>query len=499
MFFSVYTLGCKLNQLETEAITDAFIKNDFKLLSANNSPDTSAIAAGSAGSLEPVGSTEPGIVIVNTCTVTSMAEQKARRLIRKLLKDYPVACLIVTGCYAQLDRELIEKEFPERVIVIPGEDKARLLDLPAFLAEAIKAAQHGAVASQTSSDKTFIEMLLPLISSWLSSSSVSPRLSESSSKVDPSFRFKPEKFYSHSRSFIKIQDGCDRRCSYCRVCLARGKSKSLGSDEVLSEIKSLEERGFNEAVLTGVNITQYMDADRDLAGLLEILLTGTKKIRIRLSSIDPDKLSDKFFDVITDNRIRPHFHLALQSGSAAILAKMGRAYTPEVIDRTVERLRIVKKDPFLACDIIAAFPGETEEEFEETKTLCGKTGFSWIHVFPFSPRPGTAAFNFPGRIPERVAKTRVELLSGLGQKGRGEYIERWKGREVEAIVEAGTRQGREKSFISGVSENYLKLQIGYADVSAKVKAPVPGSLIRCRILKEEPKNPRFDAFAALIL
>jgi len=329
------------------------------------------------------------------------------------------------------------------------------------------------------------------------------RLRESSSEVDPSFRFRPEKFSSHSRGFLKIQDGCDRRCSYCRVSLARGKSRSLGADEVLKELISLEERGFNEAVLTAVNITQYMDSGTDLAGLLEFLLKGTKKIRLRLSSIDPDMLGESFFSVLMDNRIRPHFHLSLQSGSANILTRMGRAYTPAEIKKTIEKLRSVKEDPFLACDIIAAFPGETEEEFEETRALCEKTGFSWIHAFPFSPRPGTVACDLPGRVQEKEAKRRVEALTSLGLKGRLEYISRWKGREVEAVVEAGKVPGGARQLINGVSENYLKLLIGpdgnYANnCYAEEPPPAPGSLIRCRITGEEQKDHRFDAFAVII-
>ena len=452
MFFSVHTLGCKLNQLETEAITDAFSRNGF-----NRIPKTPG---------------ENGIIIVNTCTVTSMAEQKARRLIRRLLKDHAAACLIITGCYAQMDREIIEKEFPERVFVIPGESKDLLLDLPAFL---VDSGIDPALASFTAS--------LP---------SVLRRLGENSSEEIGAFRFRPEKFASHSRGFVKIQDGCDRRCSYCRVCLARGKSRSLGAEEVLKELLSLEERGFNEAVLTGVNITQYLSAGMNLAGLLEFLLKGSGKIRIRLSSIDPDMPDDSFFAVLADKRIRPHFHLSLQSGNANILSRMGRAYTQEKIKKTVENLRLAKEDPFLACDIIAAFPGESEAEFEDTRFLCERLGFSWIHAFPFSPRPGTPAYDFPGRIHEGEAKRRVELLTTLAVKGRLEYIGRWKGREVEAIVESGKAAVR--GMINGVSENYLKLLIN----TAEERPPTPGSLIRCRIMEEAPKDDRFDTLAWLL-
>ena len=472
MNFSVYTLGCKLNQLETEAITDAFRRQGFSLVSE--------------------GSPEAGIVIINTCTVTSMAEQKARRLIRKLLKDYPASFFIVTGCYAQLDKAAIEKEFPSRLIVIPGENKDTLLDLPAL----IKDTPAEQIGSEMFDAEKNHAMQNPVAQN--------PAAQNPAGAADRAFRFRPEKFSSHSRGFLKIQDGCDRHCSYCRVRLARGKSRSLGAEKVLEELAAMEKRGINEAVLTGVNITQYQDSFTELPELLEYLLKGTSTIRLRLSSIDPDSLNERFFDVISDERIRPHFHLSLQSGSAEILAKMGRPYAPHDIEKTLERFRSVRNDPFLACDIIAAFPGESEAEFEKTKVFCGKAGFAWIHAFPFSRRPGTGAYNLPERVNEKEAKRRVEILTSLAHKGRREYIERWKGREAEAIVEAGKRlssvQGPAQgpgAFVPGVSENYLKLLIAN-NACSKEPLPLPGSLVKCRILEETPKDSRFDAFAEII-
>ena len=462
MFFSIHTLGCKLNQLETEAITDAFRRNSF------TAPENEPAAA--------------GIIIVNTCTVTSMAEQKARRLIRKLLIEHPAACLIITGCYAQLNKDEIEKEFPERTFVLPGDKKDSLLDLPVFLNGGFLKGDFAKGMEQSSC------RLGELIGSWVLENTKRPADSR-----DGSFRYRPEKFTSHSRGFLKIQDGCDRRCSYCRVSLARGKSRSIEADAALKELLALEERGFNEAVLTGVDITQYRDSGLDLAGLLELMLNGTNTIRLRLSSIDPgkdlDRFSEKFFEVLKNKRIRPHFHLSLQSGSDTILAKMGRAYSSADIEKTVETLRSVKEDPFLACDIIAAFPGESDAEFEKTHVLCERLDFAWIHAFPFSRRPGTAAYDFPDRVNERESKKRVELLTALARKGRARYIDRWKGREVEAIVESGRKPGG--AFVPGVSENYLKLLIGYKEGPV----PLPGSLLCCRITEEAPKDMHYDILA----
>ena len=449
MFFSIYTLGCKLNQLETEAITDAFHKNGFTFVK-NGSPGAA-------------------LLIVNTCTVTSMAEQKARRLIRKLLNGNPGACLIVTGCYAQVEKASIERQFPERVFVIPGDKKDALLDLPAFLA--------GAAGTADS-----FSGMQELLRSW-QTGDVS---------VDGAFRFMPEKFAFHSRGFLKIQDGCNNRCTYCRVCLARGKSRSLEAGEVLERLKSHERRGLGEAVLTGVNISQYNDSGMALPELLNFLLNGTEGIRLRLSSIEPECLNDDLIRILSHERIRPHIHLSLQSGSAAILARMGRSYVPADVEKAVEKFRSVRDDPFLACDIIAGFPGETRAEFDVTKAFCEKLKLAWIHAFPFSRRPGTAAYDFPERVSEREAKERVEQLTALAVNGRGEYLERWKGREVEAIVETG--KAAPDAFVPGISENYLKLRIACGEG----QRPTPGSLIRCRITAEAPKDPCFDACAEKI-
>jgi threonylcarbamoyladenosine tRNA methylthiotransferase MtaB len=252
----------------------------------------------------------------------------------------------------------------------------------------------------------------------------------------------------------------------------------------------LEQRGIAEAVLTGVNICQYRDSEKTLPELLEFLLNGTETIRLRLSSIEPEPglFTDGFLRVLSDSRIRPHFHLSLQSGSAAILAKMGRPYSPDDIVRIAELLRRLRDDPFLACDIIAGFPGETECEFEKTCTLLEKLAFAWIHAFPYSKRPGTAAFGFSGGVSGKDAVKRVELLTNLARKSRQEYIRRWKGREVEAVVEAG--ENLPEGIIQAVTENYLKVRLNYGEE----KAPAPGSLIRC-LIAEIPETGNYDALA----
>jgi len=460
MFFSAFTLGCKLNQLETEAITDSFYRNGFSFAPWDSLKEKQK---------------EAGILVVNTCTVTSMAEQKARRVIRKALREQCNSCLIVTGCYAQMDPAAIkelEGSPSGRLFIVPGKEKDRLLDLGRFLSDA---------ACENP------DLLCAMIASWLHSNE------DSNKTIDSVFRFAPEKFFSHSRAFIKIQDGCDRNCAYCRVSLARGKSRSLGAGEVLKQLQTLEQREIAEAVLTGVNICQYRDQSMGLPELLEFLLNGTATIRLRLSSIEPEPalFTDAFLRVLENNRIRPHFHLSLQSGSEMILAKMGRPYSPDDIERIVGLLRRLRHDPFLACDVIAAFPGETECEFEKTYVLMEKLSFAWIHAFTYSRRPGTSAFDFSANVNGKDALRRVELLTNLARKGRREYIQRWIGKEVEAVAEAG--ENTPEGMVQALTENYLKVRVNYGDA----KAPASGSLIRCRIT-DNPESGNYDALAEKI-
>jgi threonylcarbamoyladenosine tRNA methylthiotransferase MtaB len=441
---SIITLGCKLNQLESESIAGVFVSAGWTLVPEEGSAD---------------------LYIVNTCTVTAKAEQKARRCIRKALKTNPDAICIVTGCYAQMDPEQVQALAPaHRVIILAGDHKDSLLDLPSYAAPSLF---------------PFFP-LLPLtemIRRWqdgMESFPVSFPLDESR------FRFNPADFSFHSRAFLKIQDGCDNHCSYCRVSLARGPNKSQNAEHVLRTLKRLEDTGYAEVVLTGVNISQYRDCQRDLSGLLEYLLTGTERIRIRLSSLEPHSITRSLIDVIGSGRIRPHIHLSIQSGSPAILQKMHRSYTPEQIEETVCTLRAIKSDPFLAGDIIAGFPGETEADFEQTYQLCSRLDLAWIHAFPYSPRPGTQAFHFPHPVPEREAGRRVDSLITLAHAGRRRYLSRWVGKEVEAVIEARPEP-------SALSENYLKVKL------ASLPQQKPGTLIRCTltgIIKEE--NEQFD-------
>jgi len=444
----IHTLGCKLNQLESEAVGDAFSKNGFDLYERSDA-------------------NQPDIIIVNTCTVTSKADQKARRVIRKTLRDFPASKVIVTGCYAELEKDALLKLGSagerQRLFVLKGGEKNLCLELPRLIKE-----NNGNIPENINvlNDCLLIE----------------------NGEGKNVFQFLPEKFHAHTRAFLKIQDGCDRHCTYCRIRLARGKSISLDSKEVLSRLLVFE-KNHGEAVLTGVNICRYYDKENDinLTRLLEILLGSSQKINIRLSSLDPEFINCDFAGALSHARIRPHFHLSVQSASDAVLKKMGRAYGRETLEKAVFLLRSVRNDPFLACDIIAGFPGESEEEFEKTYDFCAKNDFAWIHVFPYSKRPGTEAWSFKDGVKEADVEKRVKALTDLARKGRADYTRRWLGREVDVIVEKS-----DKKKCGGITENYLKVMI-----NRKGEKPESGTVIRCK-LSEIAGNDEFDAAAEMV-
>ena len=444
--FLVITLGCKLNQLESEAIIDSFSQAGF---------EEAGIKKNKAES-EKI----PADIIINTCTVTSKADQKARRVIRKALRDYPDSRVIVTGCYAQLNKEDILKlqtGGKQRLFVV---NKENIINLPQIL---IKGAEGGA------------------------------------HEAGGLFQFNPQRFSQHTRSFLKIQDGCDNHCTYCRIRLARGKSASLEADEVLRRLRILE-KSHGEAVLTGVNISQYKSLriftsnhyrpagssvrqdEGGLAELLGYLINGTEKIAVRLSSLEPECIDENLAEALSHKRIRPHFHLSVQSGCKKILERMGRGYNAKVIEKAASLLRGIKDDPFLACDIIAGFPGETQADFEETFSLCQKIDFAWIHVFPYSKRPGTPAFAYKETIADSEAAARVRRFCELAKKGRADYVRRWIGREVDVLVEQSSEAVRERKgvFCKGISENYLKVLVRY-----EKDAPPLGAVLRCRLIEAD--------------
>ncbi|HEY9054635.1 MAG TPA: tRNA (N(6)-L-threonylcarbamoyladenosine(37)-C(2))-methylthiotransferase MtaB [Rectinemataceae bacterium] len=420
------TLGCKLNQLEGESIAQAFLDSGARLVDFDEKAE---------------------LYVLNTCTVTGKAEQKARRSMRQAAAQNPVSVVLVTGCYAQMDPEGLSLVSP-RTIVVPGDEKTSLLRLADWLSDNWQG--HGD--------------LYDAVLEW----EVARRSPGGAGESDP-FAFHPRSFVYHSRPSLKVQDGCNNRCAYCRVCIARGLSRSLDPRIALARAIELEASGGREAVLTGVNLSQYRWGEMRFPGLLEFLIANTDSLRFRISSWEPDQVDEAFLRAFSLPRIQPHLHLSLQSGCDAELRRMGRPYTAAAVAKAVQSLRDAKDDPFLAADIISGFPDQTDTEHAQTMELLHSLDLAWIHAFPFSARPGTRAFDMKPKVPERLAGERVADLCALAETGRASYISRWMGRRVPAILEkSSNRLSGDEVSTSGrgsqgirhaVSANYLKLGI----------------------------------------
>lgn len=419
----VYTLGCRVNQCESEAVAEAFSKHGHEVLHS---------------------STDADLVIVNTCTVTSKAEQKARRVIRLFAAK---AATLVTGCYAQVNPQEIEA-LSENVVVLPLLKKPELLRLPEYI-----------------NDRIGMDML--------------EVIREFSSLKKPAkmglFDFAPSEFSYHCRSYLKVQDGCDNNCGFCRVHIARGASYSLDADTAVQRALEIEKRGYHEIVLTGVNLTMYDHNGRGLGGLLEKMLAAVgPDMRFRLSSMEPDHIDDLLLEQLKDPRMQPYFHIPIQSAADKVIKRINRKYDSSHLEYVISKLREIKGDPFLACDIITGLPAEGDEEFEYTRAFLERHGFAMMHVFPFSPRPDTALEHAKDRAPESVRDERAKILRDLSLSLNQKYVQRQVGLENEVILE--DHKGG-KWF--GLTGNYMRVEVQNVPENAKC-----GDLLKIRLLSE---------------
>lgn len=437
----IETLGCRLNQLESEAIATSFKNNNYEISMESVSAKT-------------VGDEQTLICVLNTCTVTQKSEQKARRIIRLQLKKFPKSVVIVTGCYAQVAKDEIEKIDP-RICVVPGLVKSRILNLADVTNEYFKS--HPDTADFSSFD--FINFINEKLFN-------APVLKNDFPEA--AFKLYTDKFNAHSRASLKIQDGCNNNCSYCAIHKARGHSVSIDVETATQRVIELENQGQSEVVITTVNIGQYKSEYNgeiyNFAKLLNHLLKNTSKINFRISSLYPEIVDDEFCEVIKNDRVRPHFHISVQSGSDKILKLMNRNYVANDVLVACKRLKIAKKSPFIACDIITGFPGETDEDFELTLKLCKDSGFTWIHAFPYSERPGTDAVKLPNKVPQSISGERAKRLTEFAINSKIEYINSFKGNILSAILETEKKpllasSGNNSVIYHAMTENFIHCEI----------------------------------------
>jgi len=376
------TLGCKLNQAETERLSTELA--DMGCLIVN--PDQNA-----------------DVYILNTCTVTHIADRKSRHFIRLAHRLNPQASIVVMGCYAE--RATAEVAAIEGVDLVIGNDQKN--QLAKILIEA------GYIVPS----KMFCEASLP----------------------------------DRTRAFIKAQDGCNNSCSYCIVPLVRGAEKSLPPEQVIAEIRRRTDSGFQEVVLTGTEIGRYRSEGLDIQGLLDRILRETALTRLRLSSLQPEEITSELVDMWQDPRLCRHFHLSLQSGSDSVLKRMNRHYTVNDYGEKIARLRRNLTDVAVTTDLIVGFPGETEAEFEESLALCRSLQFSRLHIFPFSARKGTRAASLPAQISSQVKKERSRKMLKLAGESLQAFNQLFVGRTLEVLFEHSSN-----GCWTGLTGNYIK-------------------------------------------
>jgi len=398
---SVATLGCKVNQFESEALMDALEQKGYTLLSFEEGAE---------------------ITIINTCTVTHRADFQSRQMVRRALRSNPNSLIIVTGCYPQVD--------PEAFLKMQGVDY--LLG---------------------NREKNRIPDLLPLMQRGKSPKIQVGDIQEESLFSETALY----SFHRHTRAFLKIQDGCNADCSYCIVPHARGRSRSLPPERVIENLNGLKEQGFKEVVLTGIHLGAYgldLHPFFPLEKLLRDLEKERTSDRIRLSSIEPGDLSPGLISTLSQSdKICPHLHIAIQSGDDEILKKMNRDYDHSFLSDLIQELHLRIPNLCVGADVIVGFPGETEEKFRNTYGLVESLPFSYLHVFPFSRRKGTDAFQFPQRVVEKEIKKRAETMRELGRQKRQAFYRQFLNQELSVLVE--DRKDKETGRWKGLSRNYI--------------------------------------------
>ena len=363
------------------------------------------------------------VCVVNTCTVTNMSDRKSRHILRRVKVLNPNAIIVATGCYAQVYKKELE-EMPEIDIVLGNEEKA---DIVHFVEQYQNEKKKIVQIQDINQEKEFEEM--------------------------------GEITYTEkTRAVIKVQDGCNQFCSYCIIPYARGRVRSRKIENVVKEIKKIAERGIKEVVITGIHLASYGKDFNDGTSLID-LLEEINKIdgicRIRLGSLEPKIINEKFMDrLIKLEKICHHFHLSLQSGSNKTLKRMNRKYTTEEFKNIVEILRKYYDDVILTTDIIVGFPGENEEEFEETYNFLKEIKFYKMHVFPYSPRKGTLAEKMPEQVDGNIKEKRSKKLIEMSEQNQKGYNKKLIGKEVEVLFEEEEKKDNE-IFYKGHTSNYI--------------------------------------------
>lgn len=413
---ALYNLGCKVNSYETDGMRQMLEEKGYRIVPFDRQAD---------------------IYIVNTCTVTNIADRKSRQILHRAKQLNPDAVVVAVGCYVQTGREAVEKDESIDLAIGNNHKKDIVEILETFLADRQDKTLQGRTVPEIGNIREYEEMQLR-------------RTSE------------------HTRAYIKVQDGCNQFCSYCAIPYARGRVRSRRAEDVLREVRGMTEAGYREVVLTGIHLSSYgidFEGDAGYNGS-SCLLDLTEKLheipgveRIRLGSLEPRIITSETAErMAAMPKLCPHFHLSLQSGSDTVLKRMNRRYDTAEYEKRCEILRGHFKNPAITTDVIVGFPGETEEEFEQTRQFLAKIHFYEMHIFKYSKRKGTKAARMDHQVPETVKAQRSSRLIELGSRMSLEYREGFKGQDQEVLLEEPFFYDGKK-YYTGYTKEYIKTAV----------------------------------------
>lgn len=398
-----YTLGCKVNQYETEAMLELFEKEGYEQVNSEEYAD---------------------VYVINTCTVTHMSDRKSRQYIRRVKKKNPDAIIAVVGCYSQVSPEEI-LDIEEVNLVMGTNDRRKIVEE----IKKIDASKKVSTVDDIMKVKAFEEI----------------EISQTNGKT---------------RAFMKIQDGCDRFCTYCIIPYARGRVRSRDIDSIVDEVKKLANNGYKEVVLTGIHVASYgkdlKDKDIKLLDVIKRINEIDKIERIRLSSVEPILFTDEFVnEVLKMEKVCPHYHLSLQSGCDKTLKRMNRRYTTSEYKTIVDRLRSKMPNVAITTDVIVGFPGETNDEFKETYEFLKEIELSQMHIFKYSPRKGTPAATMENQVDPQMKHFRSEQLLNLSKVNFNKFANKFIGSELDVLFE----QNIEGNKFEGLTPNYIRVVV----------------------------------------
>lgn len=401
---ALHNLGCKVNAYETEAMQHLLEEAGYEIVPFTQKAD---------------------VYVINTCSVTNMADRKSRQMLHKAKKNNPDSIVVAAGCYVQTSEKEVLNDLSVDIVI--GNDRKH--DLVRLLEEYSLDSVNDTVDDINDGKHDFEELFI-------------------------------DQTKEHTRAFIKVQDGCNQFCSYCIIPYARGRVRSRRFENVIAEVERLAANGFKEVVLTGIHLSSYGVDFEEAAGLLELIqaVNAVKGIeRIRLGSLEPKIVTEHFASELSKlDKICPHFHLSLQSGCDATLKRMNRKYTTKEYERGCELLRKYFVHPAITTDVIVGFPGETEEEFEQTKAYLEHIHFYEMHIFKYSKRKGTRAAVMPDQIDEQVKAARSEKLIALGHDMSKEFRKFYIGKNEEVLFEEKAVIG-DKEYFVGYTKEYVKV------------------------------------------